>query len=77
MATVIFSDVLDQASALTQEEQGMLIDILRRRRAMTWRKSLAAYARKVRRDVAAGRLKPEPVEKLIQRLRSKPKTAGA
>jgi len=69
MKTSPFGDVLDRASALSPEDQDMLIEVLRKRRAETWRKELAADIAQARRDLAAGRLKIESHEKMKQRLR--------
>ncbi|MBI4659810.1 MAG: hypothetical protein HY735_13300 [Verrucomicrobia bacterium] len=69
MGTTPFGDVLDRASALSLEEQEMLIEVLRKRRAEAWRKELAADIAQARRDLAAGRLKIESHEKMKRRLR--------
>ena len=70
MATTTLSEVLQLASALPADDQELLVDLLRRRRAEAWRKDLAAYARKARRDFRAGKLRNETHEQLKARLRA-------
>ena len=69
MTATTFGDVLDRASALSLEEQDMLIDVLRKRRADVWRQELAADIAQARRDLAAGRLEIGSHEKMKRRLR--------
>ena len=69
MTATTFGDVLDRASALSLEEQDMLIEVLRKRRADAWRQELAADIAQARRDLAAGRLEIESHEKMKRRLR--------
>ena len=69
MTATTFGDVLDRASALSLEEQDMLIDVLRKRRADVWRQELAADIAQARRDLAAGRLEIESHEKMKRGLR--------
>ena len=69
MTTATFGKVLDQATALAADEQEMLIEILRKRRAEAWREELAADIVQARRDLAAGKLKIEPHEVVMRRLR--------
>lgn len=69
MATVTLSKVLDQAAELAGDEQEMLIEILRRRRAETWWRELALDVELARRDLATGKLKVESHEAMKRRLR--------
>ncbi|HEU0008769.1 MAG TPA: hypothetical protein VFT34_03025 [Verrucomicrobiae bacterium] len=70
MATLTFNDLLDKVAGLPPDDQDMLFEIVRKRRAEAWRKELAAYARKARRDFHAGKLQAESAEDLIARLRT-------
>lgn len=58
MATATLNDVLTLAARLPADDREMLIDILRKREIETWRKSAAVSAKKARRDLRAGKLKP-------------------
>ena len=69
MATATLSNVLDQASELPADEQEMLIEILRKRRAESWRRELAEDVKQARRNLAEGKLKVEPHETMKRRLR--------
>jgi hypothetical protein len=69
METLTFNEILNSVAALPEEDQDMLFEILRKRRAEAWRKELAAYAKKARRDFRVGKLKAEPADKLVARLR--------
>jgi len=68
MATITLNRVLQLADKLPDEDQEMLVDLLRHRRAEAWRKQLAADIRQARRDYRSGKLKSETVEVLIARL---------
>ena len=68
MATVTLNKVLQLAGALPEDEQELLVEIIRKRRAEAWRKEVANYARKASRQVRAGKLKGETAESLVQRL---------
>lgn len=69
MTTLTFNDILSSVAALPEDDQDMLFEIIRKRRAEAWRKELAAYAKKVRRDLRSGKLKSESPEDLVARLR--------
>jgi hypothetical protein len=68
MATVTLNRVLELADKLPDEDQELLLDLLRRRRAEAWRKQLAADIRQARSDYRSGKLKSESVDELITRL---------
>ena len=70
MATVTLDKVLTLAGTLPGEDQEMLIELLRRRRAEAWRKQLAHDSRQAEKDFRAGRLKAESAESLVARLRA-------
>ena len=67
-ASVTLNQVLESFGKLSAEEQDMMLEIARKRRAEADHRWLAQYARKVRRDVAAGKLKPEPLSVALKRL---------
>ena len=67
-ATVTLNDALQIFGKLSVEDQDMMLEIARKRRAEADRRWLARYARKVRRDVVAGKLKPEPLNVALARL---------
>lgn len=69
MDTVTLSKVLDQAAELPADEQEMLIEILQKRRAESWRRELAADVKQAKRELAAGKLKLEPHDAMKRRLR--------
>jgi hypothetical protein len=62
--------VLASVEMLPRDEQEMLEDLLRRRRIEAWRRETAAEARKAVKAFRAGKLKAEPVETVIGRLRA-------
>jgi hypothetical protein len=62
--------VLTSAETLPRDEQEMLEELLRKRRIEAWRRETAAEARKAVKAFRAGRLKAEPVETVIDRLRA-------
>lgn len=68
MAVATLNQALEIFGKLTSDEQDMMLEIARKRRAEAWRKELAKDARKAERDYRAGKLKSEPVEELIARL---------
>ena len=70
MATVTLNRVLTLAGALPGEDQEMLIELLRHRRAESWRRELAQDSRKAERDLRAGKLKAESAESLVARWRA-------
>ncbi len=68
MATVTLKQVLELTRKLPDDEQEMLVDLVRRGRIDAWRKELARDADKARKDFLAGKLKAEKVESVIARL---------
>lgn len=66
---ITLDGVLSDAESLPAEEREMLEDLLRKRRVDAWRRETAAAARKAAKAVAAGKLKGQPVESVIQQLR--------
>ena len=56
-ATVTLNDALQVFGKLSVEDQAMMIEIAQKRRIEDWRKDVAAYARKTRREHRAGKLK--------------------
>ncbi len=70
MATVTLNQVLELTQKLPDDEQEMLVDLVRRQRSENWRKELARDADQAREDFLAGKLKAEKVEVIIARLES-------
>jgi hypothetical protein len=70
MIPVTLDQVLTSAETLPRDEQEMLEDLLRKRRIEAWRNETAAEARKAVKAFRAGRLKAEPVDTVIARLRA-------
>jgi hypothetical protein len=62
--------VLTEAEALPEDEQRMLEELLRGRRIEAWRRTTATEGKKAIRAFHAGKLKAQPVDALIARLRS-------
>jgi hypothetical protein len=62
--------VLTYAETLPRDEQEMLEDLLRKRRIEAWRHETAAEASKAVKAFRVGKLKAEPVETVIGRLRA-------
>ncbi len=63
-------EALDMVETLPDEQQEMLIDILRKRRIEKWRKEMAEEARKDIEDFHAGKLKEKSVEEIMRYVRS-------
>ena len=70
MATVTLNQVLELTTKLPDDQQEMLVDIVRRRRIENWRKELADYSDQAEKDFLAGKLKAERAETIIARLQS-------
>ena len=70
MAVITLERVLSEAEALSADEQAMLEELLRKHRIEGWRGQTAADARKAAKAIRSGKLKPEPVESVIARLRT-------
>lgn len=69
MPPLTLDHVLTEAEALPEDEQAMLEDLLRGRRIETWRRATAAEAKKAVGAFRSGKLKGQPVESVITRLR--------
>lgn len=69
-AIVTLSKVLQLAAKLTADEQKELVDAVkdRQRKHAAWLKQLDKDARQARADLRAGRLKAEPLGKMLERL---------
>ena len=70
MASPTLDRVLSEAGALPADEQEMLEDLLRRRRIEAWREDTAAEAEAAIKAFRSGKLKSQPVESIIARLRN-------
>ena len=70
MATVTLNQVLELTTKLPDDQQEMLVDIVRRRRIENWRKELADYSDQAEKDFLVGKLKAERAETIIARLQS-------
>jgi hypothetical protein len=70
MAAITLDRVLTYAEALPSEEQEMLEELLRNRRVEAWREQTSAEARTAAKAFRSGKLKAEPVESVINRLRA-------
>lgn len=60
--------VLDAAMQLASTEQGMLVEILRKRRIEQRRNEIATHAHEARKAFRRGRLATETADDLIERL---------
>jgi len=69
MAAITLDRVLTEAESLPADEQVMLEDLLRQRRLEAWRGDTAAEAKKAAKDFRAGKLKSQPADDVIARLR--------
>ena len=69
MAGLTLDRVLTEAEALPAEEQEILESLLRQRRIEAWRQETAVEARKAIKAFRSGKLKSQPAESLIARLR--------
>lgn len=69
MATVTYSKIVEEITELPQRDQSRLLAFLRKRQAEAKVRKFHAEVEKAQRDFRAGKLKSEPVEKLIARLR--------
>ena len=70
MAAPTLDRVLTQAEALPADEQEMLERLLRQRRIESWREETATEAKLAVKAFRSGKLKSQPVEKLIVGLRN-------
>lgn len=67
--TITLDQVLETASLLSQEQQEMLIEILKRRHIENRRAEIAADIKQARADFHAGLLKPQSADEVIAELR--------
>jgi len=70
MNALTLDQVLTDAENLPLDEREMLEDLLRKRRIDSWRAETAAAAKTAAAAFRAGKLKPQPVEDIIARLRA-------
>jgi hypothetical protein len=70
MSALTLDRVLTSAEALPAEEQAMLEELLRRRRIESWRAETAVDAAHSAKALRAGKLKPQPAERVIAHLRA-------
>jgi hypothetical protein len=70
MATLTLDRVLAQVEALPEEERAMLEKLLLQRRVEAWRRDTAIDAKKAARAFRTGKLKSQPAQKVIARLRA-------
>ena len=70
MATLTLDSVLTEAEALPADEQEMLEGLLRRRRIEAWRQETASEAKHSIKAFRSGKLKSQPAENVIARLRN-------
>jgi hypothetical protein len=61
--------ILDEVMELPEDQQDMLIDIVRNRRIEAQRKDIAEAASESLALFHCGQLKPQPVEDIIEKLR--------
>lgn len=69
MTTLTLDRILTEAEALPTDEQAMLEELLRGRRIENWRRETAAEAKKAVCALRSRKLKAQPVESVIARLR--------
>ena len=60
--------ILDEVMELPEDQQDMLIDIVRHRRIEAQRKDIAEAASEILALFHSGQLKPQPVEDIIEKL---------
>lgn len=65
---ITLDQALDVAMQLEYEQREMLLDILQKRQIEERREEIARHAQEARRAFAAGELKTETAEELINRL---------
>ena len=70
MPITTLNEVMQLASALRIDEKEMLIEVMKRQRAESWRKNLARSARQAEKDYRTGKLQAESAESLVARLRA-------
>ncbi|HWF19057.1 MAG TPA: hypothetical protein VG754_07300 [Verrucomicrobiae bacterium] len=70
MAALTLDQVLTYAESLPAEEQEILADLLKKRRIAAWREETGTYARETVTAYQVGKLKAQPANSVISRLRS-------
>lgn len=63
-----FGKVLQEVMKLPEDEQEMLVDIIRRRATERWRDDLAKHVLKVKEDIRAGKYTAQTAEEVIKDL---------
>ena len=69
MATLTLDRILTAAGRLPTEERQILEELLRKRRIEAWRAETAAEGKKFAAAFRSGKLKAQPAEDVIARLR--------
>ena len=69
-ATVTLSKILQLVAKLSADEQKELVDAVkeRQRKRAAWLREIDKDARQARADLRAGRIKAEPLGKMLERL---------
>jgi len=70
MNVLTLDQVLTDAESLPLDEREMLEELLRKRRIEAWRVETATTAKSAAAAFRAGKLKSQPVEDIIARLRT-------
>lgn len=70
MNVLTLDRVLTDAEHLPSDEREILEDLLRKRRIETWREETAAEAKTAAAAFRSGRLKAQPADSVIARLRA-------
>ena len=70
MNVLTLDQVLTDAESLPLDEREMLEELLRKRRIEAWRVETATTAKSATAAFRAGKLKAQPVEDIIARLRT-------
>jgi hypothetical protein len=70
MNATTFDAVLTSAARLSDEEQQLLADLLRKRQIEKWRAETAAEGRRAVKAVRAGKLKAQSADSIISELRA-------
>ncbi len=68
METGTLDEVVNAVMRLPQEQQEMLLEIVRRRQVELRREEIAADAQQSLRAFLSGELKPQPIDEIIRRL---------
>jgi hypothetical protein len=70
MNATTFDAVLSSAARLSDEEQQLLAELLRKRQIEKWRAETAVEARRALKALRTGKLKPQSVDGTINELRA-------